>query len=138
VHLFAGRYEEAADTFQRVRAVDHDFPFVNSFLGRALTFGGRPGEALPLLNDTPFAAYAYVMTGRRAEAEELFVANQGNPYGEAIIYAALQDMERTLEALERTAVSQPQRVGRLLMTPEMAALRGDPRFAALRKKLNLP
>ena len=118
--------------------MDPDFPFVNSFLGRALTFGGRPDEALSLLKNGPFAAYPYVMTGRRVEAEELIAANKGSPFAEAIIYAALQDNDRALEALERTAVSQPHRVGRLLIAPEMAPLRGDLRFTALRKKLHLP
>jgi TolB-like protein len=138
VQLLAGRYEEAIDTFQRVRAVDDDFPFATGFLGRALTLGGRPAEALPLFKNSPWSAHAYVMTGRRKQAEELTVLHRGNPFHEAFIYAALGDTDRTFEALERTAVSQPHRVGRLLIAPEMAALRGDPRFAALRKKLNLP
>lgn len=138
VQLLAGRYEEAIDTFQRVRAVDDDFPFATGFLGRALALGGRPAEALPLFKNTPWSAHAYVMTGRRKQAEELTVLHRGNPFAEAFIYAALGDTDRTFEALERTAVSQPHRVGRLLIAPEIAALRGDPRFAALRKKLNLP
>jgi TolB-like protein/Flp pilus assembly protein TadD len=140
VQLLAGRYEEAIDILQRVRAADPDFPFVDTFLARALTFAGRPAEALPLFGKgyRPWSAHAYVMTGQRVEAEALAASNKGNPFAEAIVYAALQDMDRTFDALERTAASQPQRAGRLLFAPEMAALRGDPRFAALRKKLNLP
>lgn len=138
VQLFAGRYHEAIETLQRVRAADPDFPFVNGHLARALTFAGRPAEALALAGESPWAAHPYVMTGRRVEAEKLAASSEGNPFSEAIIYAALGDMERTFEAVERTAVSQPQRVGRLLIAPEMAALRSDPRLLAFRKKLGLP
>ena len=139
VELFAGRYEEAIDTLQRVRVADPDFPFVDTFLARALTFAGRPAEAFPPVEKSHWSmAHAYVMTGRRVEAEALAASNKGNPYAEAMIYAALGDMDRAFEAVERTAVSQPQRVGRLLIAPEMVALRGDPRLVTFRKKFGLP
>ncbi len=82
-------------------------------------------------------AYAYVMTGRRVEAAKLADSNRGNPYAETIIYA-LGDIDRMFEELEQTAVHQPQRVGRLLVAPELVAFRSDPRFRALRQRLNLP
>ncbi|MDQ3673624.1 MAG: hypothetical protein M3365_04535, partial [Gemmatimonadota bacterium] len=106
VQLSAGRYEEAIDTLQRVRVVEPDFPFVNTHLARALTFAGRSAEAFPLVDKGQWAvAHAYVMTGRRVEAEKLLVSNKRNPYTEAIIYAALGDMDRTFAAVERTALS---------------------------------
>jgi tetratricopeptide (TPR) repeat protein len=55
-----------------------------------------------------------------------------------IIYAALGDSDRALLALDRAADILPQRVGLLLMYPQMASLRGDARFAAVRRKLGLP
>jgi len=104
-----------------------------------MTFAGRPAEAFPFVNKNHWSiAHAYVMTGRRVEAEKMAASNKGNPFAEAIIYAAVGDVDRTFEALERTAVSQPQRVGSLLIAPEMAVLRGDPRLAAFRKKVGLP
>ncbi len=149
VQFLAGRYGEAIDTFQRVRAVEPDFPFVESWLGRALTLAGRLAEAVPMLEKldghnlgrfkapqarrAPWLARAYVMTGRRAEAETLVVGHEDSPSGLAIIYAALGDKDRTFEALEQMAVVQPHHVGRMLINPEMAVLRGDPRLAALRK-----
>ena len=65
-------------------------------------------------------------------------AANDHPYRLAIIYAALGDKNRALEALDRAADIVPQRVGLLLMFPEMASLRGDARFAAVRRKLGLP
>ena len=154
VQFFAGRYAEAIDTFQRVRAVEPDFPFVENFLGRALTFAGRLAEAVPMLEKldghhlgrvkapqvrrAPWLAQAYVMTGRRAEAETM-VAEAGDSFSDlAIIYAALGDKDRTFEALDRMAVVQPHHVGDILINPEMAVLRGDPRLAALRERFGLP
>ena len=82
-------------------------------------------------------ARAYVLAGRRAEAERL-TATHVHPFRLAVIYAALGDKNRAFEALDRAVVMVPQRVGLLLRDPEMAALRGDPRFDAVRKKLSLP
>jgi hypothetical protein len=61
-----------------------------------------------------------------------------NPYNEALVYAVMEDKERTFAALERVATTAPQRLGRVLMAPELAAVRGEPRVVALRKKFGLP
>jgi hypothetical protein len=87
---------------------------------------------------SPFLAQAYVMTGRRAEADMLAVEAGGSFSDLAIISAALGDKDRTFEALERMAVVQPHHVGDILINPEMAVLRGDPRLAPFRKTFNLP
>jgi hypothetical protein len=84
-----------------------------------------------------YLAYAYVKAGRRAEAERLAIANEGFPFRAAIIHAALGDKEGAFDALERMAVSEPQRLGLTLMFPELTELRGDPRYESLRKKLRL-
>jgi hypothetical protein len=127
---------------------------VQNFLGRSLTFAGRLAEAVPMLEKlnghhigrvkapqvrrSPFLAQAYVMTGRRAEAETL-AAEAGDSFSDlAIIYAALGDKDRTFDALERMAVVQPHHVGDILINPEMVALRGDPRLTALRMRFGLP
>jgi hypothetical protein len=40
--------------------------------------------------------------------------------------------------MEQAAVSEPHRIGRLLIEPELAPLRAHPRVVALRKSFNLP
>lgn len=144
VQIMAGRYEEAIAHLERVRAVDPSFPFADLFLARALTFAGRLAEALLLWDkhkDDPgwqaWMAYAYVMAGRRAEVERMAAAHD-SPFRLVMVYAALGDMDRALRALDRAADILPQRVGLLLMHPETAPLRADPRFAAVRRKLGLP
>jgi TolB-like protein len=157
VQIETGRYEEAIATLQRVRAVEPEFPFADTQLARALVFAGRPPEALPLyermdsrqvggfpagdarLRRPPRQVLAYVMLGRRAEAERLAAEHEdGPPSTLAIIHTALGNRDRAFEALERAAVVEPQRVPILLAYPELATLRGDPRMIALRKRFNLP
>jgi Tetratricopeptide repeat len=137
-----------------VRAVESDFPFVETWLGRALTFAGRLPEALPMLEGTdgrhlgrfkrprprrsPWLAQAYVMTGRRAEAATLAAEFADSPSNLATIYASLGDKDRAFEALERVAVVRPHHVGKILMNPEMTVLRGDLRLTALRERFGLP
>jgi serine/threonine-protein kinase len=144
LQIIAGRYEEAIDSLEHVRMVDPDFPYVDLHLARALTFAGRLAEALPLWEtrkEQPgwqfWMAYAYVMAGRRADVERMAAAHD-HPYRLAIIYAALGDKDRALQALDRAADIVPHRVAHLVRYPEMAPLRGDPRFAAVLRKLGLP
>jgi serine/threonine-protein kinase len=150
--LDAGRYEKAITALQRVRQVEPDFPFATVHLARALTFAGRPSEALALLESLDGRdlgrykpsnvrrwqlAKAYVMMGRRAEAEALLAEPDNSPYHLATIYSALGDKDRAFEALDRLAAVQQHQVGKILSSPEMAALRGDPRLTALRNRFSL-
>lgn len=144
LQFITGRYEEAIDILEHILAVDPHFSTAERSLARALTFAGRPLEALRVLESRKaepgvqhWMARAYVLAGRRAEAERL-TATHVHPFRLAVIYAALGDKNRAFEALDRAVVMVPQRVGLLLRDPEMAALRGDPRFDAVRKKLSLP
>jgi tetratricopeptide (TPR) repeat protein len=144
LQIIAGRYEEAIDSLEHVRMVDPDFPYVDLHLARALTFAGRLAEALPrweIRKTEPgwqhWMAYAYVIAGRRADVERMAAAHD-HPYRLAIIYAALGDKDRALQALDRAADIVPHRVAHLVRYPEMAPLRDDPRFAAVLRKLRLP
>ena len=80
------------------------------------------------------------MAGRRDEAEKLLghALISGNRFQESLIYAGLGDKDRTLEALDRMTDVGPMRIGRALICPEFAFLRGDPRVEAIRKKVGLP
>jgi eukaryotic-like serine/threonine-protein kinase len=144
VHFTVGRYDEAIDLLQRVRAVDPQLMDANVVLARALACRGRVEEALALYGSLPaqgppqYRAYADIKAGRRADAEKLAIENAQFPYRAAIIYAALGDRDRAFEALDRTAEREPQRVPLLLTWPEIAPLRHDPRFAVLKKRFGLP
>jgi eukaryotic-like serine/threonine-protein kinase len=144
VQFVTGRYGDAIDGLERIRAVDPNFSTVDIRLARALTFAGRPLEALRALETRRaepgvqhWMAHAYVLAGRPAEVKKLAAAHD-QPFRLAVIYAALGETDRAFGALERAAVTVPHRVANLLRDPEMASLRGDPRFDAIRKTLGLP
>jgi len=145
VYFTVGRYDEAIDLLQRVRAVDSRLTDASVVLARALACRGRPDEALALYDTIDHAAagvphyraYAYVKAGRRPDAERLAVKNDQYPYRATIIYAALEDFDRAFEALEKTAEREPQRVPLLLTWPEIAPLMADPRLAAFQKRFGL-
>lgn len=140
-----GQYDQAIDHLRRVLSVDPDYPFASLGLARALTFSGRLEEAQGIwstrqaqgLGGEIWAAHTYVRAGRLHDVKRLLDGND-HPYRRAIILAALGDKDRTFEALNRAVDVLPQRTALLLVYPEMAFLRGDPRLALIRKKLNLP
>ena len=119
---------------------------------RTAESAGRPAETLSLFDSMvrleagrvrarrpPRLVLAFVMLGRRAEAEQLAAEHEdGPPSRRVLIYAALGDKDRAFDALERMAVVEPQRVPTMLVYPEMAVLRGDPRLTALRERFGLP
>jgi serine/threonine-protein kinase len=152
VHLLAGRYDDAISTFRQINLADPDFPFVATHLGRALTFAGRIPDARSIRGQGgvnlgrfrpegpgggPWRVHAYVMSGRRAEAEAL-AATQATASGQAISSAVLGHNDRAFDALERMAATHAHNVGRVLILPELAGLHGDPRMRALRARFNLP
>ena len=139
VLLFSGRFAEAVDAFQRIRQVDPDFPFVQVYLAMALTFAGRPEEALTFWQPgVIWPVAAYVKLGRRADAERLAADHAAYPFRVALTAASLGDTERAIDAVEKVAVNEPHRIGRLMIHPELASLRDHPRLVVLRKKFGLP
>jgi len=145
IQFCTGRYDEAIATLDRVQAIDPDLTFVHLFLARALAFAGRFPEAFASFAEVErreraaphYLAHALVLAGRRAEAEALAVANHGKPIQATVIYAALGDLDRSFEALERLIALEPQRVPLLLTFPEMTALLDDPRMTAIRERFGL-
>jgi hypothetical protein len=55
-----------------------------------------------------------------------------------MIFVALGDMDRAFEALGRLATINPRRAAYYFFSPELSALRNDPRAAAFRQRLGLP
>jgi tetratricopeptide (TPR) repeat protein len=139
--ISAGRNEEAAKYCNKLQA---DHPNRNMCLGRALLFQGRTEEAIRILSknggigNRAYLGYAYGRSGRREEAEKLVNELSRTPYQQCLIFAGLGDKDRALEALGRTSIVGPVRMGSILANPELALLRGDPRLKALRKNVGLP
>jgi TolB-like protein len=138
--LATGRYRDAAAECMKMVAND---PLTKQCLARTKLGEGRMEEAISLLKNDPnpqsqgFLGYAYARSGRRKEAEVLadhaVLANE-----QALVFAGLGDTTRTLDALNRMGALGAQRVGMYLNSPELAAVRNDPRVAELRARVGLP
>jgi tetratricopeptide (TPR) repeat protein len=108
---------------------------------------GKPDDALRVVEDAwnghllrmgaEALGLAYARAGRRADAERM-AATLPRPACKAVIFAALGDKERALKVLDQMVPMGPTRVGRDLIAPEYAVLKGDGRLAAIRKKTGLP
>jgi serine/threonine-protein kinase len=143
VQLFAGRYADAISGFETVLKEDPENPYAIKDYPRALTFGGRVSDALTVYERDPkavphYQAFAYVMSGNRPGAERLLADHEGFALRELGIHTALGNMDRAFEALERALVSDTQRIALFLRSPEMAAIRADPRYDGIRRRLKLP
>ena len=80
---------------------------------------------------------AYARAGRRQDAERIATLVP-RLSSKAVIFAALGDKDRAFEILDRMLPMGPTRMGRDLISPEFAVLRGDARLDAIRRKLALP
>lgn len=142
--ISAGRYDEAANQCENLPA---DFVYTSDCLGRARLGQGRTAVALKVLataNSWGYLAYAYEKTGWLNDAEKLAAeAPFAHPHTHghfqyALVYAGMNDKDRTIDQLEQWAAVGPVRIGFTLTQPEFAFLRADPRVKALRKKVGLP
>ena len=145
-----GRYEEAIVNLQQVVATDPDFTYAANLLARALTFAGRPEEAIAIWESRPqqgdwerWLMPAYVKLGRRADVNRLLnLPRNAHPYRQALNYAALGDKERTFEALvaRRRRCPSANRCGPGVPGDVAASRRSETRSApkAIQPSVNLP
>jgi len=144
VLTFARRYDEAAAYCDRMPS---DRIIRPECLAMVRAGQGRTREMAELLERDPTVnknpqtrgqlGYAYARSGRQAEAAQM-AAQTTFPNEQALILAGLGDKDGTFEALDRMTALGPQRVGLYLSYPEFALLRGDPRLAALHRRLGFP
>ena len=148
-YLFSGRYSEAVAEAKRILAVDPSFPRARMVLGRALFFQGQREMGIRELQahnpKTYWIASAYAATGRKQEALEILDyvqktqpwAERMQPWGEAMVYAALGEKNRALDILEALFAKKDLQATWIFVYPEYASLRSEPRFQALRQKAGL-
>jgi TolB-like protein len=125
--------------------VEHypDLEFADQSRGRALYLSRRIEEALEWFSTEEgqwgHRGYVLALMGRRHEARALADAHPREPARQMLIYAGLNDAERALDALRRTALDNPWRGLVWMGWPEIEpVLRGDPRATAIRAQLLRP
>ena len=140
VEVMAGRYMEAIADCQYVISKDPTFPFVRGYFIRALWFSGRTAEATRLAQEAPTPLlYSFILasSGAQAAATAYVHAPNVNPVTKAIVFAALKDNDQAFAALDVLARQFDPAIGSFTFLPELAPLKGDPRFSLLRERLGL-
>ncbi len=140
----AGRFDDA--DFHCRNAVENNLQLSGCW-AETLSRQGKNADAVRILETAwngrllnvgaESLGIAYARAGRRQDAERI-AAMVPRPSSKAAIFAAMGDKGRTFETLDRMLPMGPTRIGRDLISPEFAMLRGDARLGAIRRKLGLP
>jgi TolB-like protein/DNA-binding winged helix-turn-helix (wHTH) protein len=148
--FFMGQLDQAAAHCKKALELNPDVLAANMVLSQIYVMQGRPHDALPeieLMRSDPYRAglysIAYYALGRKKESDaalsELITKyHAGGAYQIAEVYAFRNQPDQAFEWLDR---AYAQHDGGLIVTkvdPLLKNLHGDPRFATLLKKLNLP
>jgi TolB-like protein/Flp pilus assembly protein TadD len=151
---FARRYDEAARRLQSVLEIDSNNFVWRGYLGYTYAARGQYAEAIaeyqkvaPLVGENTslqcYLGYAYAKSGKRAEALAILdklktTREYVSPAELAVIYVGLGDTEGTLQALERAYTAHDLQLQYLNIDPHYDALRSDPRFTDLVRRVGLP
>ena len=153
---WARRFDEAIAQCRKTLELDPAYGGARRCLALAYAQRGAHEQAVRELErdgsgsaQTPSAladlGYVYARAGRSQDAHRViteltnrFSREYVPPYALALVHAGLGENGRALEWLERAGEERSPRLVFLGVEPAFDGLRGDPRFAALRKKLGLP
>jgi TolB-like protein/Tfp pilus assembly protein PilF len=156
-HYWARRYDEALRLCRQIEKADPRFNRAVRLIGLILLERKEYAEAIRLLDPSslrtvpsrvPVPAmlgYAYAVSGRRQDALHVLDVWQKTsaerplpPGGMMRIYLGLGDQAHALEWLEKAyAERDNDTLVDLKVTPTYDAIRGDPRFVAILRKVGL-
>jgi len=153
---YARRYDDAERALLDTLRLDDRFPFAHLFLGhirsakgrypesivsieRALELGGRVPEAIGALGYTLAASGATdAARGLLAELTDLSHRRYASPTAFAQIQIGLGDRQAAIDAIARAAELRSFDLAWLLLRPQFAQLRGEPRFDTLISSMHVP
>ncbi len=152
---FARRYDEAIAQLNRTLTLDPNFFIAHSNLCWAYSAKGMYREAIAEcrkareLNDDSFLkgylALVLARSGQREEARKLLnelklesTRRYVTSYGVALAHIGLNEKEEAFGWLEKEVTERGYWAGVYAVAPELDALRDDPRFKKMLKRLNLP
>ena len=122
VYLEQGLYEEAIAEFSEARTISRDSPHELSGLAHAYAVSGRRGRAEEIL----------------AELSELSKRRYVPPFFMAIVYSGLKDKDQAFRWLEKAYEEREGNLVYLNVEPRFDAIRSDPRFRDLARRVGLP
>jgi tetratricopeptide (TPR) repeat protein len=145
-----GRYAEARAALERSLQVNAVQSFAPGWLCVDLILEGQPAAALAAGQRSTSdvfrltcIAMAQRALGNAAAANEALQTlttkfGHSGAYQIAVVFAHAGDPDRAFEWLERARVQNDGGLALIKLDPQLRALRGDPRYAALLRKLDLP
>jgi TolB-like protein/DNA-binding winged helix-turn-helix (wHTH) protein/Tfp pilus assembly protein PilF len=152
----ARQFDRAIEQIQNTIEMDPSYELSHLVAGQAYTQKGQferavaeLRKAVDLSHGTPMMlsalAHTYARSGNKVEAERL-LAQLGSesktqyvsPYYFAIVYAGLGENETAMDWLDKAFADRSNGLVFLQVEPELDGLRSNPRFIALRKKLEFP
>ena len=154
-YYFAGYYDRAIEQHRRVLEMDPAHGQTRLLLGRALLqrrlFGEAIGELRRNLELSPESverlaalAQAYASAGARQDANRILdrllaIGRQRyvSAYSIASVYSALGARDEALTYLDKATAERSSRLVELKHDPVFEALRGDPSFHAVLKRIGL-
>ena len=155
--MLTRQWDPAIEQLQHAIAIDPNFWFSYSFLGRAYEHEGKLPEAIAQFQRAldlekenaeiwSGLGNTYAVAGNRAEAQkvldhlkELSAHHWVAPYNVAVIYAGLGEKEQAFALLERAYEDRSYYLPSFLTVDErLDNLHSDPRFADLKKRVGLP
>ena len=155
-YMYAGQHARAVEKARKTYELEPSFGSGRSWLSTVYNASGMYDDAIavceasvksepPGLACLSATGYAYARKGQRSEAGE--VIGRIKEIGKtqyvsnllvAGIYTALGSKEEAFAALERSIEHRDFAVARLKVDPRFDALRDDPRYKVLLKRMNLP
>ncbi len=155
--LYLGRrFDDALSQAQKTLALDPNFVVAHGYLAQAMASRQRYEEAIAEMQKAVTLsggnvsyraelASIYGLAGRAAEArqvlreiEEYARNNYVSPYDFAVAYTGLRDRDHAFPYLESATAESSPRMFNLRVHPLFDAIRDDPRFAGLLRRLGLP
>ncbi|HKS28309.1 MAG TPA: protein kinase [Pyrinomonadaceae bacterium] len=154
-YYLAGRYEDAIEQYRKALEVSDRFTLAHEHLGSALLQVGRPEEGVAefqravALDESDLGlhsslGHACAVAGRREEASKILselkeAARERyvSPYFMVELLAGLGQTDEAFEWLERCYRDRSPHLIFLNVEPKLSALKADPRFDNLLKRMNL-
>jgi len=154
IYYFARQYSQAVEQLKKTLEMDKNYGNTHTTLGYTYNAMGQYKDAIAELeeslrlkgdntSDRCFLGYALAKAGRRNEAEAILkrletTKEYVSSPELAILYVGLGEKERALSALERAYAAHDPQMQFLGAAPEYDAVRPEPRFQELIRKVGLP
>jgi len=137
--MVAHRTPEAIAQMQKVLERDPAFAPANYYLSQLYASTGRYAEAVSGLEKIASPPITGSFSGDAQGYLKLALdPRMGTPTLVAVVYALMGNRDKTFEYLEKAYAEQDTELMASIRFPALDALRGDPRFKDLMRRLRLP